>query len=261
MNAGSPWFRAVCVLLYGCLLLPILVVAVASLNDAASLQFPPSRISLRWFGAVLTSADFGRATLISLEVALGSALAALALGTAAAYALNRHPVPGRLLVLQLLTSPLILPSIVVGLSLLQVYSVIAVTPARWTLVVGHTVVTLPYAVRAMFAAFAAYDVTLDDAAATLGARPLRAFFKVTLPLVKPSLIAGGVFAFAISFSNIMLSVFLIGPGTTTLPVRMYNYIEFSNDPTIAAISTLVVLATFAGVWALHRTVGLGGFVE
>jgi putative spermidine/putrescine transport system permease protein len=261
MNAASPWFRAATVAIYLFLLLPIVVVAVASLNDAPSLRFPPAHVSLRWFGAFFASADFGRATEISLEVALASAAIALGLGTAAAYALGRHPVPGRLLVLQYLTSPLILPSIVVGLSLLQLYSTLDVAPARWTLVVGHTVVALPYTVRAMFAAFASYDVTLDEAAATLGARPLRTFFKVTLPTVKPSAIAGGVFAFAISFSNIMLSVFLIGPGTTTLPVRMYNYIEFSNDPTIAAISTTVVLATFVGVWILHRTVGLGGFFQ
>ena len=93
----------------------------------------------------------------------------------------------------------------------------------------------------------------------LGARPARTFFRVTLPLVKPSLIAGGVFAFAISFSNIMVSVFLVGPGTTTLPVRMYNYMEFSNDPTIAAIATMVVAGMFGVVWVLHKTVGLGGF--
>jgi len=261
MSATGRWVTAVCALLYGFLLLPIVVVGIASLNDAASLQFPPSRISLRWFGAFLTSADFGRATHVSLEVALGSALVALALGTAAAYVLTRYPVPGRTFVLQYLTSPLILPSIVVGLSLLQLYSMLDVRPSRWSLIAAHAVVTLPYAVRTMFAAFEAYDVTLDEAAATLGARPLRAFFKVTLPSLKASLIAGGVFAFAISFSNIMLSVFLIGPSTTTLPVRMYNYIEFSNDPTIAAISTLVVVATFIAVWVIHRTVGLGGFVR
>ena len=120
-------------------------------------------------------------------------------------------------------------------------------------------VALPYTVRTMYAAFAAYDTSLDDAAATLGARPLRTFFRVTLPLVMPSVVAGGIFAFAISFSNIMISAFLSGPSTTTLPVRMYNYIEFANDPTIAAISTVVVLATFLTVWGLHKTVGLGGF--
>ena len=161
--------------------------------------------------------------------------------------------------LQFLTSPLILPGIVVALALLQLYAQLGVTPSEASLVAGHVVVALPYAVRTMHAAFATYDTTLDDAAATLGARPLRTFFRVTLPVIKPSLVAGGVFTFAISFSNIMVSVFLIGPGTTTLPVRMYNYIEFSNDPTIAAISTVVVLATFLAVWILHRTVGLGGF--
>jgi putative spermidine/putrescine transport system permease protein len=259
MNTASPLFRAVTVAIYLFLMLPILVVAVASLNDAASLAFPPSRVSLRWFGEFLSSADFGRAAGVSLEIAAITAVAALALGTAASYALSRYPLPGHLLILQFLTAPLILPTIVVALALLQLYARLGVSPSRASLVVGHTVVALPYCVRAMYAAFAAYDVTLDDAAATLGARPLRTFFKVTLPVIKPSLVAGGVFAFAISFSNIMVSVFLIGPGTTTLPVRMYNYIEFSNDPTIAAISTVVVLATFLAVWILHRTVGLGGF--
>jgi putative spermidine/putrescine transport system permease protein len=259
VNPDSLLFKTATAVIYLFLLLPILVVAVVSLNDAPSLAFPPTRISLRWFGAFLTSADFGRATRISLEVAAATALVALALGTAAAYALGRYPVPGRSLILQYLTSPLILPGIVVALALLQLYAQLGVTPSEASLVAGHVVVALPYAVRTMHAAFATYDTTLDDAAATLGARPLRTFFRVTLPVIKPSLVAGGVFTFAISFSNIMVSVFLIGPGTTTLPVRMYNYIEFSNDPTIAAISTVVVLATFLAVWILHRTVGLGGF--
>ena len=245
--------------IYLFLLLPILVVAVVSLNDAPSLAFPPTRISLRWFGAFLTSADFGRAD--AHQPGSGG-------GDGPGRALPRYggrlrarPLPGagRSLVLQFLTSPLILPGIVVALALLQLYAQLGVTPSEASLVAGHVVVALPYAVRTMHAAFATYDTTLDDAAATLGARPLRTFFRVTLPVIKPSLVAGGVFTFAISFSNIMVSVFLIGPGTTTLPVRMYNYIEFSNDPTIAAISTVVVLATFLAVWVLHRTVGLGGF--
>jgi putative spermidine/putrescine transport system permease protein len=259
VNPEGLLFRAATAAIYLFLLLPILVVAVASLNDAPSLAFPPSRLSLRWFHAFLTSADFGRATWISLEVAAATALVSVGLGTAAAHAIGRHRVPGRSVILQFLTSPLILPGIVIALALLQLYAQLGVTPSAASLVAGHVVVALPYAVRTMHAAFAAYDTTLDDAAATLGARPLRTFFRVTLPVIKPSVVAAAVFTFAISFSNIMVSVFLIGPGTTTLPVRMYNYIEFSNDPTIAAISTVVVLATFLVVWVLHRTIGLGGF--
>ena len=259
MNARSPFFRAATAVIYLFLLTPILVVAIASLNDAASLAFPPKRLSLRWYGAFLSAGEFGRATGVSLEVALATAVIALALGTAAAYGLTRAPVPGGFVVLQYLTAPLILPALVIGLALLQVYSRLGVSPSLASLVAGHAVVALPYTVRTMYAAFAAYDTSLDDAAATLGARPLRTFFRVTLPLVMPSVVAGGVFAFAISFSNIMISAFLSGPSTTTLPVRMYNYIEFANDPTIAAISTVVVLATFLTVWGLHKTVGLGGF--
>jgi putative spermidine/putrescine transport system permease protein len=235
------------------------VVVVASLNDAASLSFPPKRVSLRWFGAFLTSREFLEATGVSLQVAIITAGVSLGLGTAAAWALALRTLPGGFVALQYLTSPLILPGIVVGLALLQLAAKLGAPPSLTGLVIGHTVVALPYAVRAMHAAFAQYDRTLDEAAASLGARPARTFFRITLPLVKPSLIAGGVFAFAISFSNIMVSVFLVGPGTTTLPVRMYNYMEFSNDPTIAAIATLVVAAMFGVVWVLHRTVGLGGF--
>jgi putative spermidine/putrescine transport system permease protein len=256
-----PTLRVATVLIYLFVLLPILVVIVSAFNDSPALKFPPSGFSLRWFGAFFQSADFGRAARVSLEVAAATAVVTLVLGTAAALALCRHDVPGRLLILQYLTSPLILPSVVVGLALLQVYARIDVTPSRVSLIAGHAAVTLPYAVRAMFAAFSSYDRSLDDAAATLGARPLRAFFRVTLPLVKPGIVAGGVFAFAISFGNIKVSAFLIGPATTTLPVRMYNYMEFSNDPTIAAVSTVVVAATFVVVWLLHKTVGLGGFFQ
>jgi len=259
MNDRSILFRAVTVAIYAFLLLPIAVVVVASLNDGATLAFPPKRVSLRWFGAFLTSRQFIDATWVSLEVAVVTAIVALVLGTAAAWALARRAMPFGFIALQYLTSPLILPGIVVGLALLQFAARLGASGSFGALVIGHTVVALPYAVRAMHAAFTQYDATLDEAAATLGARPLRTFFRVTLPLVKPSLIAGGVFAFAISFSNIMISAFLVGPGTTTLPVRMYNYMEFSNDPTIAAIATLVVIAMFGGVWALHKTVGLGGF--
>jgi putative spermidine/putrescine transport system permease protein len=259
MNDRSVLFRAVTVVVYAFLLLPIAVVLVASFNDAATLAFPPKRVSLRWFGAFLTSREFLEATRVSLEVAVTTAVAALALGTPAAWLLARRATRSAFVTLQYLTAPLILPGIVVGLALLQFAAKLGASGSLGALTIGHTVVALPYAVRAMHAAFAQYDVTLDEAAATLGARPLRTFLRVTLPLVKPSLIAGGVFAFAISFSNIMVSAFLVGPGTTTLPVRMYNYMEFSNDPTIAAVATLVVLAMFGMVWVLHKTVGLGGF--
>ena len=259
MNDRSMLFRAVTIAIYVFLLLPIAVVIVASLNDAATLAFPPKRVSLRWFGAFLTSRPFIDATVVSLELAVTTAIVAVALGTAAAWVLPRSVSPLHAVVLHYLTSPLILPGIVVGLALLQFAAKLGASGSLGTLVIGHTVVALPYTVRTMYAAFTQYDVTLDEAAATLGARPARTFFRVTLPLVKPSLIAGGVFAFAISFSNIMISAFLVGPATTTLPVRMYNYMEFSNDPTIAAIATLVVVAMFGAVWALHKTVGLGGF--
>lgn len=261
MRMTGPGFTAVTVLIYVFILLPILIVVLTSVSPLPYLSFPPAGFSLRWYKEFVSSTEFLRATVVSLEVAALSTLLVLVLGTSAAFALSRDGVKGRDVILQFLTSPLILPSVVMGLGLLQFYALLNADPALWTLVMGHAVITLPYVVRSVYASLLTYDRRLDEAAATLGARPWRVFWKVTLPEVKSGLIGGGVFAFVISFGNINVSAFLIGPATTTLPVRVYNYIEFSNDPTVAAVSTLVILATFGAVWLLERTVGLGGLLR
>ncbi|GLH81353.1 ABC transporter permease [Bradyrhizobium sp. SSBR45G] len=243
------------------LLAPIAIVIVFALNPTPFIQFPPVGVSLRWFEKFFASRDFIHALGFSLEVAAMTTVAATVLGASAALAIARGNLPGSRLIVATMLSPLMLPAILTGLALFQSYVLLDVGRPLWGLVAGHTLVTIPYVVRTTLAVLHNFDVRLEEAAQNLGASPIRTFFEVTLPLVKPGVMAGAIFAFIVSFDQFPVSLFLVAPGSETLPITLFNYLKFDLDGTIGAASVVSILLAFIVVIALDRIVGLRSYVK
>jgi putative spermidine/putrescine transport system permease protein len=236
--------------------LPTVVVVVASFNATAILAFPPDGLSLRWYVNALTYPQFQRAAVNSLVVTLASAAIALPFGTAAALALVRHPLRGRAVWSAVLLSPLVIPGVAAGLGFLIVAAKLGVLTSRWVLIVAHVTLVLPFVVRSVAVSVANLDPALERAAASLGARPWRVFVRVTLPLLRPGLFAGLLFALIVSLNEFVVSLFISTRVTEILPVAMFTYVVNYTDPTMAALSTLFIAATFVAVYAADRVVNL-----
>jgi putative spermidine/putrescine transport system permease protein len=209
---------------------------------------------------VLDDAGYVDAIVNSLMLALAATLGALVTGVMASYALVRRAVPGGNLVAALLMSPLIFPGVVIGVALLQLYALAGVGGSFAGLVLAHLVITVPYVVRATLASLQGVDADLENAACVLGANRWVAFFTVTLPLIRPGIAAGALFAFITSFDNVPVSIFLTGVHSTTLPVKIFTAIEFGVDPSVAAVSSLLIVATALLLILAERWISFHRFV-
>jgi len=258
---GRTLYLAVNIAILVFLLAPIAIVIVFALNPTPFIQFPPVGVSLRWFEKFFASREFMHALGFSLEVAAMTTVAATLLGASAALAIARGNLPGSRLIVATMLSPLMLPAILTGLALFQSYVLLDVGRPQWGLVAGHTLVTIPYVVRTTLAVLHNFDLRLEEAAQNLGASPTRTFFEVTLPLIKPGVLAGAIFAFIVSFDQFPVSLFLVAPGNETLPITLFNYLKFDLDGTIGAASVVSILLALIVVIALDRTVGLRSYVK
>jgi putative spermidine/putrescine transport system permease protein len=218
-------------------------------------------VSPRWFQKFFASRDFMSAIQLSLTVAALVAAIATVLGATAALALARGRLPGARLLTATFLSPLMLPAILTGLALFQLYMLLDVGRPLWGLVAGHVLVAIPYVIRTTLAVLHNFDRGLEEAARNLGASPARTFFEVTLPLIRPGVLAGAIFAFIVSFDQFPVSLFLVSPGQETLPITLFNYLKYDLDGTIAAASMVSILLSVAVVLVLDRTVGLRTYVR
>jgi putative spermidine/putrescine transport system permease protein len=260
MNRASPAALAMLVLALLFLLGPFIVVFVAGFSGDETLAFPPKTWGWRWMAHVFTVESFQRSFVTSLSVGAGSTLAALALGVPVAYALARYQFPGREALRTVLTLPLIVPGIIVGLALLNHMVLLYNLPVLASLLVGHTALLVPYAVRVVSASLANLRADIDDAAVSLGATRWQAFIKVVLPNIRGGMAAAAVLAFITSFNQVPVSLFLTGPGISTLPIEMMAYMETSYDPSIAALSTLLVLFTLGLVALTEKLLGISKYM-
>ncbi len=242
-------------LVYLYLLAPILIVIPVSFSSAAYLVFPPRGFSLRWYANFFSLRELTDALALSGRLALAVMLAATLIGTMAAFALVRYRVPCRNGLRTLFMSPMVLPGVVLGIGFLIFFSRVRAIHTFWSLFLAHLVVTLPYVIRTVSAALAGFPHVLEEAGASLGASPVAVLRTITLPMLKPGILAGAIFAFIVSFDELVISIFLTGPKLSTLPVQIYNYIEFTSDPTLAAISVVLIVFTVAAVMLLERFVG------
>lgn len=255
MTTRKPVAAALAVAGYIIMLVPIVFVVATAFTSGSTLRFPPEGFSLQWFDAALSYEPFTGALLSSLQLALVSTLLALAVGVPATLAIHRGALPGKGFVEGLFLSPLIIPELVVGLALYQ-QLIITLRIDNWpVLLLGHTALLLPYAVRVTGAALAGSDVSLEEAARGLGASPLRTFFTVTLPILRPGLFSAALLGFVTSFNNVPLSLLLQSREARTLPVTMLDYVQQSYDPMVAAISTLILAGTVVIAVIAERTVG------
>lgn len=234
-------FWSVLVLLF--LLLPVLIVFPLSFSSGAYLSFPPPGLSLRWYVSFFSSRSWIDSGLVSLKVAIPVTILAVLLGTPAAIGLTRGRFRGRAVVDMLVLAPVVVPGIIVAIGTYFVYSQYGLVGHPIALILGHTCLAVPFVVINVSAALQGVDSQLERASLSLGATPLTTFRSVTLPLILPGVLAGAVFAFITSFDELLIALFLSGTGAVTLPRRMFDEIRYDIDPTIAAVSSLLIVTT------------------
>ena len=239
------------------LLAPVLVVVATSVTTTAYPVFPPHGFTLRWYGEFLNNPEFMSGVRLSALLAFAATLIATYLGTAAALGLARGPRRTRSALAALFLSPIVFPAIVLGLALLIFYSRVGFSGSFAGLVAAHVVLVTPFVVRLVAASLAEFDDSVEEAARNLGAGWPRVFFQVTLPIIRPGVVAGAVFAFIISFDELVVTLFLAGPGMQTLPIRIYSFVQYNSTPIISAISTTLIVAwVVVGVPLYVRFLGI-----
>jgi len=259
MSRASRWWRvvgAMTIVAYLYMLGPIVVVIVESFNASDQMRFPPQGWSLRWFHALAANTDFLTSFRVSLVLGVITAVIATVAGTLAAYALVRHRRPSQAGIETLLLAPLYVPRVLLGMALLLTLSKLNLTGSLLGMAIGHVLITLPFVVRTVSASLAGVDPATEEAARILGATWRQAFLRVTAPLMRSGVMAGAVFAFIISFSDVYLALFIAGPSTITLPLRLFNYMEWEQTPLVAAVSTVQVVLILAVMIIAEKVVGL-----
>jgi putative spermidine/putrescine transport system permease protein len=230
------------IVVYALLLAPLVVVITVSFGSTPTFDFPPPGLSLRWYRAFFASEMFVRSFFrVSQVVGLLTAVVATVIGTLSAIGLVRLRFRGRDTIETFFLSPLLVPHILLGAAVYLYLARLAWPTSSMTLLVGHIVIATPYVIRCVTAGLVGMDPRLEEAAMSLGASRPQAFIKVTLPLLRSSLVTGAVFAFIISFSDINLALFLAGANAPSLPVQIFSQIQFEADPSIAAASALQIV--------------------
>ena len=257
----SPSVAAFAALVMAFILLPVIFIAFYAFNDTGYFHFPPQGVSLKWFVSFFANARFRAALASSLIVSATVAPVCLLIAVPTALALVRYRFPGRDLVNGLIMAPLVVPGVVTGISFLSLSARMGGGPGLLPIIVALTCFAFPFAVRALTANLHGLDPRLEEAARNLGASRFRAFLWVTLPQLRPGLLAGGIFVFVEAIDNFSIAVFLTNSRTTTLPVEAYSYIRDFDDPTVAAMAVLLMSLSAILVFAIDRLVGFDRFLE
>lgn len=254
----SSWIILTLVLTF--LIGPFLIIVAASFSAGETLAFPPQGFSLRWIAKVFTVESFQQSFITSMILAIGGTLSALVLGVPAAYAMSRYRLPGAETVRFMVSMPIIVPGIIVGLALLRYFVLPIGLSISLALFVAHTALVLPYAVRVVSASLANLRSDMEEAAVLLGSSRLGAFFRVVLPNIRGGILSAFILGFVTSFNQVPVSLFLSGPGVRTLPIDMLGYMEIVFDPSIAALSSLLAFLSIGIVFAAERFLGFSRYV-
>lgn len=258
---ASFWLRTYVWLMMAFLALPLVVIFVSSLNEGSAILFPPKGLTLYWYGEAWRNGDMMRSALNSVVLAASATALSLLVGVPAALAVVRHAGRGREALQAFLLSPMTVPSIVLGIAFLVFFGRTGMGLSFTTLLIGHMVITLPYVIRSVAGVYMGVSASIEEAASVLGANARQLFMKVTLPLIMPGIMAGGIFSFIMSFDNVPVSIFITRRDTLTLPVYIISYLVHNFDPTIAAISTIQVLFTAMLMFILEKTYGIRRLTE
>jgi len=237
--------------------LPLVLIIVTSFNSANTISLPLQGFSLQWFTKVFKSRALVQSFKNSFLLAFTASLVGIVIGLVGSLALVKRP--GRLskALLSLFLSPSLIPGIVIGYVLFLFLVVKVQLPLRTALILGHLLVVLPYCVRIITASLKELDESLEEAARTLGCPPVKAFVVIVLPNLKPAMTSAFMLSFINSFNNIPVSMYLKGPGMNTLPYAMMNHIEYNYDPTVSALSVMLMGMTLLFMVLLDRSMTRG----
>jgi putative spermidine/putrescine transport system permease protein len=222
------------------LVFPVLLTIVVSFNASFFIEFPPKALSVDWYLNIANIHRLGHATLISALLALASATVATLFGICASLALVRTDLPAKAALTAFLVSPITIPMVAIGIALVQFFILTGTAFTWYSLLIGHIVLVVAYPIRTLVASLTLSNLSLEEAARSLGASRWQVLMTITLPQMKPGLISGFIFAFLISFDNYPISIFLVRGGLTTMPIELFNYITQNLDPTPAAFSSLYI---------------------
>lgn len=232
-----------CILIYLFLYIPILVLVIFSFNES-KLNATWTGFSLKWYISLFSNISLMEAVKNSFIVAFASTAISVILGTITAIGMYRYKFKGKSLIDGMLFVPLIIPEIVMGIAMLVFFSQIKIIPlGLWTLIIAHATFSVSYVVVTIRTRLEGFDKSMEEAAMDLGATPLQTFFKVTLPIIAPGIISGGLLAFTLSLDDVIVSFFVAGPGSNTLPLKVFSMVKFGVTPEINALSTLLIIVT------------------
>ncbi|HZS90261.1 MAG TPA: ABC transporter permease [Chloroflexota bacterium] len=243
LNWGRIALYVVCALVFLYLVAPILIVIPISFSSAMYLAFPPPGFSLQWYQRYFGGTVWLGPTALSLQIALVSAFFSTLLGVPAAVGLVRGRFPGRSLINALALAPMIIPEIIFAVAVFYAFAAVHLVGNIQGLIIAQVAVGIPFVVINVSSALYGVDERLERAAQSLGASPLRAFLSITLPLIRPAVLAGALFAFLSSWDDLLVPLFLSGPTSVTLPLKMWQGLRDSIDPTVSAASTLLIVVS------------------
>lgn len=252
----NPFLIAFAVLTFAFLIGPLIIIIGTSLSDTTYLTFPPQGISLRWYENIFEISAFRRTMVTSFLLAVGGTALSMLIGIPAAYAMARYRYELPAILGNIYVLPILIPEIVLGFSLMKSVAVGMDFPIMAALLVGHALLVLPYCVRVVGASLNAFDFSIEEAAVSLGCPRWKAFFTVVLPNVRAGIIAGFILAFITSLNDVSISIFLTGPGVSTLPIQLLAHMEQFFDPTIASVSVVLMMLTIVVMIIVERTLGL-----
>ncbi len=260
-RAASRWLRLASWLAFGFLYLPVAVLVIFSFS-ASRYSMVWGGFTLQWYAALADNARVLSALMNSLIVAGGTMLLSAVLGTAAALGLRRARFSGRGVLAALFYAPVVMPEIVLAIGLLMFFVLVMPVPLGLpSITLAHSVFGVAYVAIVVSARLEGFDAQLEEAAADLGATPWRVFLRVTLPLIWPGVLGGALLAFTLSFDDFVISYFVTGPGTATLPLVIYSMVKRGVTPEINALATLILLVSFAilalSIWLQSRNIAAG----
>jgi len=254
--AGRMLIRSSAWLVLIVLLVPLAILIGASFSASDYVHFPPQGFSLAWYGRFFADPIFLNSLVLSGEIALAASALATILGFPAAYVLIRKKFPGRTVAWNAFLSPLLVPQIVLGVALLQFFSALGIATSFIGLLAAHVVAVMPYVVRTVGATLLSVDVSVEEAAADLGASQLEVLVLVVAPMIKAGVLAGSLFAFIMSWVNVEISIFLSVTGGYTLPVVLFNFMEYSITTVVVAAASIAIYVAIVLVLVVDRVVGI-----
>ncbi|ARO14666.1 spermidine/putrescine ABC transporter [Ketogulonicigenium robustum] len=252
----NPFLIAFAAVVFVFLLAPLIIILGAALSNTTYLTFPPQGLTLHWFQNAFDISAFRRTAITSFTLAVAGTALSMVIGIPAAYALARFRVQLPQFLGNIYVLPILIPEIVLGFSMMKTVAIGANLPLMTTLMLAHALLVLPYCVRVVGASLNSFDFSIEEAAVSLGCPRWKAFFTVVLPNIRGGIIAGFILAFITSLNDVSVSMFLTGPGVSTLPIQLLAHMEQFFDPTIASVSVLLMLVTVVVMAMVERTLGL-----